>query len=85
LTSIGTLFAFIVVSLGIMVLRKADPNIKRPFRTPLVPLVPILAVIVCSAMIIGLDHFTQLTALAWMLIGFVVYFLYSRNASKLNA
>jgi basic amino acid/polyamine antiporter, APA family len=84
LTSIGTLFAFIVVSIGVWMLRRSDPGRNRPFRTPLVPLVPILAVVVCSAMIIGLDRFTQLTAGAWMLLGFVVYFLYSRANSKLN-
>jgi APA family basic amino acid/polyamine antiporter len=84
LTSIGTLFAFIVVSIGVWILRRKSPDLRRPFRTPLVPIVPILAVIVCSAMIIGLDRFTQLTALAWMLLGFVVYFTYSRAASKLN-
>lgn len=84
LTSIGTLFAFIVVSIGVWILRRKSPELKRPFRTPMVPLVPILAVIVCSAMIIGLDRFTQLTALGWMLLGFVVYFTYSRSASKLN-
>jgi APA family basic amino acid/polyamine antiporter len=84
LTSIGTLFAFIVVSIGVWLLRRTDPELNRPFRTPLVPLVPILAVVVCSAMIIGLDHFTQLTALGWMLLGFIVYFGYSRANSKLN-
>jgi APA family basic amino acid/polyamine antiporter len=83
LTSIGTLFAFIVVSIGVWVMRKSNPAQPRPFRTPLVPLVPILAVVVCSALIVGLDHVTQLTALAWMLIGFAVYFLYSRGKSKL--
>lgn len=84
LTSIGTLFAFIVVSIGVWILRRKSPDLRRPFRTPLVPIVPILAVVVCSAMIIGLDRFTQLTAFAWMLLGFVVYFAYSRSASKLN-
>jgi basic amino acid/polyamine antiporter, APA family len=85
LTSIGTLFAFIVVSIGVWVMRKSNPAQERPFRTPLVPLVPILAVIVCSALIVGLDHVTQLTALAWMILGFGVYFGYSKSRSKLNA
>ena len=82
--SIGTLFAFVLVSLGIWILRKREPNLHRPFRTPMVPLVPILGVVVCGAMIISRDRQTQLTALGWMLIGFVVYFLYSRSHSKLN-
>ncbi|HTB11643.1 MAG TPA: amino acid permease [Bryobacteraceae bacterium] len=85
LTSIGTLFAFVLVCIGTWIIRRTDPNQPRPFRTPLVPLVPILGVIICSAMIISRDRTTQLTALAWMLIGFVVYFLYGKTHSKLNA
>jgi basic amino acid/polyamine antiporter, APA family len=85
LTSIGTLFAFILVSIGVWILRRNDPNRNRPFKTPLVPLVPILGVLVCTAMIVGLDSTTQLTALIWMLIGLVVYFGYSRKKSRLNA
>ena len=84
LTSIGTLFAFVLVCVGIILLRKSDPNVPRPFRTPLVPLVPILGVIVCSTMIIGLPSGTQLTALAWMAVGLVVYFLYSAKHSLLR-
>jgi basic amino acid/polyamine antiporter, APA family len=84
LTTIGTLFAFVLVSIGIWMMRRAQPDIPRPFRTPLVPLVPILGALVCSSMIIGMDRYTQLTALGWMLLGFVVYFLYSRSHSKLN-
>ncbi len=84
LTSIGTLFAFILVSIGVVILRYSDPKRPRPFRTPLVPIVPALGVIVCSAMIVGLDSKTQLTALVWMLIGLVVYFGYSKNHSKLK-
>lgn len=83
LTSIGTLFAFVLVCIGIWILRHAQPGLARPFKTPLVPLVPILGMIVCSGMIISLDTQTQLTALAWMLIGFVVYFTYGRSHSKL--
>jgi APA family basic amino acid/polyamine antiporter len=83
LTSIGTLFAFVLVCIGIWILRHAQPGLARPFKTPLVPLIPILGMLVCSAMIISLDRQTQLTALAWMLIGFVVYFSYGRSHSKL--
>jgi APA family basic amino acid/polyamine antiporter len=84
LTSIGTLFAFVLVSIGIWILRRAQPSLVRPFRTPLVPLVPILGAIVCSIMILSLDGYTQLVALCWMLVGFVVYFLYGRGHSNLN-
>ena len=84
LTSIGTLFAFILVCIGVIILRKNDPTRPRPFKTPLVPLVPILGVLVCTAMIIGLDTKTQITALVWMIIGLLVYFGYSKKNSKLN-
>jgi basic amino acid/polyamine antiporter, APA family len=83
LTSVGTLFAFVLVSAGVMIMRKTDPDQARPFRTPLVPVVPILGVLICSGLIISVDSFTQLTAAAWMLVGFVIYFLYSRGNSKL--
>ncbi len=61
------------------------PTAARPFKTPLVPVVPLLGVLVCSGMIISLDRRTQVTALVWMLIGFVIYFVYSRSNSVLNA
>lgn len=83
LTSIGTLFAFVLVSAGVWIMRRSDPQAKRPFRTPLVPLVPIFGVLICSGLIISVDTTTQLTAGAWMLIGFVIYFLYSKANSKL--
>jgi APA family basic amino acid/polyamine antiporter len=85
LTSIGTLFAFVVVCIGVMVLRKKDPDLPRPFKTPLVPLVPILGIIICGAMIVSLDTTTQLAALAWMIIGLVIYFSYSKKNSKLGS
>lgn len=84
LTSIGTLLAFVIVCAGIMVMRKNDPNRARPFKTPLVPLVPILGIIVCSAMIISLDHTTQLVAFLWMLLGLIIYFAYSKHHSNLK-
>jgi APA family basic amino acid/polyamine antiporter len=84
LTSIGTLFAFVLVCIGVWIMRKIQPTLARPFKTPLVPLVPILGVIVCGGMIVSLDIHTQLTALGWMLIGFLIYFLYSRLHSRLN-
>jgi APA family basic amino acid/polyamine antiporter len=84
LTSIGTLFAFVLVSLGVWLLRISDPELVRPFKTPLVPLVPILGILVCTAMIISLPGATQLSAFFWMLLGFVVYFIYGKRHSKLN-
>jgi APA family basic amino acid/polyamine antiporter len=84
LTSIGTLFAFSLVCVGIWIMRKTDPNIERPFRTPWVPVVPILGVIVCTALIVGLDRMTQAVALIWLLIGLVIYFTYSKKNSALR-
>jgi APA family basic amino acid/polyamine antiporter len=85
LTSIGTLFAFVLVCIGVMLLRKTNPTMHRPFKTPLVPLVPILGILICAAMIISLPTNTQLSALAWMIIGLVIYFSYSRKNSKLGS
>lgn len=84
LTSIGTLLAFVLVCLGVLILRKSDPNLVRPFKTPLVPLVPILGMIVCTAMILSLWGTTLTSAIVWMLIGLVVYFGYSKKHSKLK-
>jgi APA family basic amino acid/polyamine antiporter len=84
MTSIGTLFAFILVCISVIVLRKTEPNMKREFKTPFVPLVPILGVLVCSAMIYGLGWTNWLRLAVWLIIGLVVYFLYSRKNSKLN-
>jgi APA family basic amino acid/polyamine antiporter len=84
LTSFGTLLAFVLVSIGVWIMRKSDPNQPRPFKTPLVPIVPILGAIVCLGMIFALDQFTLITAFSWMGLGFLVYFLYSQKNSKLQ-
>jgi len=84
LTSFGTLFAFILVSIGVLIMRKTSPEIQRPFRTPLVPIVPILGALVCLGMIIGLDKQTLIVAAVWMVAGLLIYFLYSRQRSKLR-
>jgi basic amino acid/polyamine antiporter, APA family len=84
LTSIGTLFAFVLVCIGVWIMRVKNPEIPRAFKTPLVPLVPILGIIVCTAMIIGLDPYTIMVAAIWMVIGLVVYFTYSKSRSNLR-
>ncbi|RYM06174.1 amino acid permease [Sporolactobacillus sp. THM7-7] len=85
LANIGTLFAFIIVSIGIWVLRVRKPNLERPFKTPLVPLVPILAVLSCGYLIIHLQWETLLRFVVWFLIGMIVYFTYSRHHSALTS
>jgi APA family basic amino acid/polyamine antiporter len=85
LTSIGTLFAFVLVSAGVWIMRVNDPGRPRPFKTPLVPLVPILGILVCTAMIVSLDSTTLEMALGWMIVGLAIYFSYSKNNSKLKA
>jgi APA family basic amino acid/polyamine antiporter len=84
MTSIGTLFAFILVCAGVMILRKSDPDAPRQFRTPLVPLVPILGILVCSAMIFGLGWTNWARLAVWLAIGIVIYFAYSAKHSKLR-
>lgn len=82
LTSFGTLFAFVLVCLGIIIMRKKEPNMERPFRTPLVPLVPILGMVVCGAMIISLPLPTLASAMLWLLIGLLIYFGYSAKNAR---
>ena len=84
MTSIGTLFAFILVSVGVILMRKTDPDAVRPFRTPLVPLFPILGIIVCGWMIFGLGWENWLRLIIWLVIGFVIYFGYSVKHSRIN-
>lgn len=84
LTSFGTLFAFVLVSIGVLILRIKSPNVERPFRTPLAPVVSILGAVICLFMIVALDAQTLKVAFAWMAVGLVVYFLYSKNNSKLR-
>jgi len=84
LTSFGTLFAFVLVSLGVWILRVKSPHIHRPFRTPVAPVVSVLGATICLAMIIGLDKHTLMVAFIWMILGLFVYFLYSKKHSKLK-
>lgn len=84
LVSIGTLFAFISVSLGIIILRKARPDLERSFKVPLVPWIPLLAVLTCGYLLISLPAVTWIAFLIWMAIGLIVYFIYGYKHSELS-
>lgn len=84
LTNIGTLFAFILVSIGVVVLRRTNPELRRAFRVPLVPLVPILAVLFCGYLVYSLPATTKMGFIAWLAVGAVIYFLYGRKHSHLG-
>jgi APA family basic amino acid/polyamine antiporter len=85
LTNIGTLFAFILVSAGVIVLRKAEPDRPRPFRAPWVPLTPILAILSCLYLMLQLPWVTWVRFALWLALGMVVYFLYGIRHSRLAA
>jgi APA family basic amino acid/polyamine antiporter len=84
LVSIGTLLAFVIVCIGIIVLRKTRPDIERPFRTPWVPVLPILGALICLAQMASLPLDTWLRLLIWFGLGLLIYFFYGRKKSKLQ-
>ena len=85
MTSIGTLFAFILVCAGVWILRARRPDLERGFRVPAVPVVSILGIVVCGAMIYGLGWTNWMRLIVWLLIGFVFYFNYGKHHSRINA
>jgi APA family basic amino acid/polyamine antiporter len=82
LTNIGTLFAFIIVSASVIVLRKKQPDRPRTFRVPMVPLVPVLSMLCCLILMMGLPLLTWIRFFLWLLIGLVIYFLYGRKRTS---
>jgi len=84
LVSIGTLFAFAIVCGGVLVLRYTRPDIPRPFKTPLVPFVPVLGILSCLYLMLNLPKDTWIRLIAWMGIGLVIYFTYGIRKSKLR-
>ena len=84
MTSIGTLMAFVIVCAGVWVLRHTQPNLPRSFKTPFVPVVPILGMLVCFSMMYSLGTETWTRLFVWLAIGLVVYFGYSRYHSRLR-
>ena len=85
MTSIGTLFAFMLVCAGVWIMRVRNPELERGFRVPAVPLVSILGIIVCGAMIYGLGWTNWMRLIVWLLIGFIFYFSYGKHHSRINA
>ena len=84
MTSIGTLFAFILVCAGVWIMRVRNPEMERGFRVPFAPLVAILGIITCGAMIYGLGWTNWLRLIIWLLIGFVIYFAYGKSHSRIS-
>jgi APA family basic amino acid/polyamine antiporter len=84
MVSIGTLLAFIIVCAGVWILRGRNPDLPRPFRTPLVPLVPILGIVISLAMMLSLNQVTWIRLAVWLMIGMVIYFGYSRHHSRVQ-
>jgi APA family basic amino acid/polyamine antiporter len=85
MTSFGTLLAFVIVCVGVLTLRRSDPDRRRAFRTPYVPYVPIGGILVCGALMASLPLQTWVLAMVWLLIGLGVFFGYSRFHSRLRA
>jgi APA family basic amino acid/polyamine antiporter len=84
LTSMGTLWAFTLVCAGVIIMRRTHPDTPRPFRTPMVPLVPVLGMLFCLLLMFSLDRITKYAFLAWMFAGLGIYFSYSRTRSHLQ-
>src|SRR5438094_8814573 len=84
MTSVGTILAFMLVSAGVWVMRRTHPEVNRPFRTPMVPLVPILSILFSGTLIVSLSYWTQLRLLVWLVIGLAIYFSYGRKHSKVR-
>jgi APA family basic amino acid/polyamine antiporter len=84
MTSFGTLLAFVIVCVGVLMLRRADPTRRRAFRTPLVPYVPVAGIVVCVALMLSLPLQTWILAMVWLVIGLGIFFAYSRRHSRLT-
>jgi basic amino acid/polyamine antiporter, APA family len=85
LTNIGTLFAFVIVCGAVLVMRRTNPNAERPFRCPLVPIVPVTGIVLCLTMMFSLPVDNWWRLIIWLAIGLVVYFSYGIHHSKLRA
>jgi APA family basic amino acid/polyamine antiporter len=84
LTNIGTLFAFVLVCAGVWILRHLEPDMRRPFRTPLVPIVPILGMVSCTYLMGSLPTVTWIRFFVWLALGLAIYLSYGRHHSRLE-
>src|SRR3989440_936966 len=84
MVSIGTLLAFVIVCAGVWIIRRRSPELARPFRTPLVPLVPLLGIVISLAMMLSLTQVTWIRLAVWLIIGMAIYFSYSRHHSRVQ-
>jgi APA family basic amino acid/polyamine antiporter len=82
LTAMGTLLAFVMVSIGVWVLRRKSPELHRPFKTPWMPWVPILGAVICLAQMAGLPGTTWVRLIVWLVVGMAVYWLYGRRSAE---
>jgi APA family basic amino acid/polyamine antiporter len=84
LTNIGTLFAFVIVCAAVLIMRRTNPDAARPFRCPLVPIVPILGIFCCLVLMLSLPAENWYRLAGWLALGLVIYFLYGRHHSTLG-
>jgi basic amino acid/polyamine antiporter, APA family len=84
LVSIGTLLAFVIVCFGVWILRVRKPHLHRPFKTPWVPVVPILGILVSIGLMASLPLDTWIRLIVWLIIGMIIYFTYSRHHSRVQ-
>ena len=82
LSNIGTLFAFVLVSLGVIILRRTQPDRKRVFRVPFVPWFPLISIVLCGGLMTGLTVITWLRFVVWLVLGLLIYLFYSRHRSE---
>ena len=85
LTSFGTLFAFVLVSLGVIFLRRTDPGRPRGFKVPLVPWFPLISVLFCGGLMTGLPVVTWARFVIWLALGLIIYFAYSKRRSEFGS
>jgi basic amino acid/polyamine antiporter, APA family len=84
LTNIGTLFAFVLVSAGVLVLRRLEPDRHRPFRAPWVPVTPIISIVACLYLMLQLPRLTWIRFAIWLVLGLAIYLLYGIRHSRLQ-